>query len=1156
MSSKRTWFFGLLLIGILWFLVRDTDPVPVDQHQESPSPAPLETAEHRPTNRDDSSVTTAARHQAGQEQTTQTLSGASAYGQVVHVETGAPVAGAVVWLAHSSEHSQMETRSDARGSFRFEGLSPGHYYYFAKAKGLISFINRSGQPSFLVDQETISIGPLLLQCTAARELILTVVSQLDRSPVRDAWVALQGSPRELFRGDEMGQVRLYLTPETWNLEVWAEGYERVSTALNLGGKHPMSFTIALPRGGRFFGKVRDPDGVPIADAQISAHAITGEKDRRTHSDSAGNYVLENLKLENDWYLRAAKAGFQGQSQKFRFEKEQMEVDLVLTKEKPRTLEIWGKVVDTQDQPIPAARLTTGFSMETLGITDSRGNYRFKGPLAPELSNSIHMAARASGFSPTVKRVRILPGQESIEVNLTLDSGSWLQGHVTDMEGQAVSGVQLHINTPLDFIQLTDKPPITGPDGSFSLEDMPQKIDIQFRKTGFAPQRLQNPTMNRDDLLVSLSGAGRIHGRVRDARGRVVEEFRVQVHRTSHLGRGLWAYKGIEFSSSDGTFTIADLAMRPRLLAIEAACCPTSYFDNVRVEENPKTVDFDLGLDHTRIAGVVANARGQPRPNIPIALLIYDRDKQAPTKVDLEQVLHGYRGNWLLEYRLERSDPSGFFSFDDVPRDRQVDLLAEAPGLVRTRLSRVFDSPQESWQQLTLVMADAGAIHVHVDRETYPSGTLFLTTPDRKEEKKTETLSDSENPIIFSELMAGVYQLQLRDSGDKYMRVMESEQINLAEAETVEVTLGDEKRYRIAGTALSGARPAGNRALALFPQGGDADWIQRSATDSQGYFTFDKIKPGDYTLVLGGGAMEGISVSPHGQSNSHDLSVFSDVEDVFIFRDFSTVTGRLVSGNYQNLELGELMSNQRQRRFPTLSQDGAFSIPGVPPGTFYLKGILNRGGQNILVPSFNVPNDGSDVDLGVLDEAPGRLVLHIVGSARQCVLAVDLFNTGWNPDHYQNGEGTRFNVPFTDKALLQDVPAGETVVAPRFLACAMDFVPRSQVVEIQPDKEVELTFQIIPITDLEINVTGSQHSLVHVSLQNDSEVFELPKYSRGNSLPITNNVAAAFWERSARVRNLPEGPWTFHVTNARGETLSVGVVLERGKKLKHSVLFQD
>ncbi len=184
--------------------------------------------------------------------------------------------------------------------------------------------------------------------------------------------------------------------------------------------------MVLDEGMTVTGRVTDPAGAPIADAQLLAGEIDNGIDSWIRTDVKGCFSISHVSVPGPTFLLTAQAkGYAPQCKELAFEKGLPPVEFVL---EPAQI-LLGRVVDTAGQPVEGVNVSldhwTRCPLTWSDKTDANGMFLWDSPPADKFEITIGR----EGYEPTFPKV-VADGQEHVFVLL---KSMIIQGVVTDSQ---------------------------------------------------------------------------------------------------------------------------------------------------------------------------------------------------------------------------------------------------------------------------------------------------------------------------------------------------------------------------------------------------------------------------------------------------------------------------------------------------------------------------------------------------------------------------------------------------------------------------------------------------------------------------------------------------------------------------------------------------
>lgn len=393
---------------------------------------------------------TGLTYKAGQTEIMLTLQdGCKLAGTVVTQEDQKPISGVPVMamdtrLPINIVHQPLESAED--GSFEFTDLAPGDYR--------VAIMNND----WIAEPKTISVSGdvegTTLELTKGGVVEITVIDSATEKPVSGAQVNLrceENDQRQQAKTDESGIAKKQLLPGTYRVSAYGQGYRYMNDAGTVVVENNRTAALTVQLGGqsKVAGLVLDPDGKPFKGAEIRMVPNSGQQQGIT-SDENGQFKMawdpEQLSwAQGEFYLIAASPD-QNLAGVTLIAEDTKEATITLRK----GVEIKGKVLNAEGEPIPAARVNLffrgsrfGSSFGKDGQTNDQGEYTFTA-LAPEQKYSVNIS-KAEGYGTDSVEVQPALGQSSLTVEdiVLRVADQKLSGQVVDVDGKGLPNVQLY-----------------------------------------------------------------------------------------------------------------------------------------------------------------------------------------------------------------------------------------------------------------------------------------------------------------------------------------------------------------------------------------------------------------------------------------------------------------------------------------------------------------------------------------------------------------------------------------------------------------------------------------------------------------------------------------------------------------------------------------
>lgn len=559
--------------------------------------------------------------------------GRTATGRVVDA-AGQPVADATLELKptsgiiHSSREELEErlrrVRTEASGEFTLPGLAPGGYELLLHGQGLAPQVFPLDVPP---GEGPWDFGPVKI-----RGAVLT-------GRVTDpAGRALAGAAVWLRRETDQLDGRWGHGPSTRTgadgtfaisglmpsldggigLDVCAAGF--IPEEVELRTLPTEEIAIVLQPGGRITGRVVDPDGTPVAGAQIytlrdgqSGGCVINDRpcdwdEDSTTSDAEGRFVLEPL-LAATYTLRVhAPDLLPGDVEDVHAGPAETIEGLQITLQRGELLS--GTVTGPGGTPVAGAAVSVA-DWWSQGVTGADGRYRLTA--IPQGSWSIEIAAE--GFEPAAVEMEILPGENRLDTRLDAEPPApkpvlrEIRGQVVDLGGRPVAGARVSAGRTRT---------LTDAAGVFSLRVLDgESYWVSAEKDG-----LESPL---EDVQVDGAPVEGLKLRLLPEAALTVRVLGLEPEDLASLRVGTaWGDRFSSFASlgRDGTWRLAHLF--PGTKTIRAETAGRWAAAEVTIAEGRREAVLDLRFPPVReVRGWVVDAEGRPLPRAAVLFRVGD-----------------------------------------------------------------------------------------------------------------------------------------------------------------------------------------------------------------------------------------------------------------------------------------------------------------------------------------------------------------------------------------------------------------------------------------------------------------------------------------------------------------------------------------------------
>ncbi|MFO0951704.1 MAG: carboxypeptidase regulatory-like domain-containing protein [Isosphaeraceae bacterium] len=630
-------------------------------------------------------------------------------------EDGSPAAGTRVWAAKlwTQKLERVETRTDDQGKFAFE-LAPGQWLIEANRESL----GLNG-PEYVQLTDGKTPAALSLQLASQGRLRVRMLEAESGRPVAGGKLVIDNGLDPVTDADGRFELPAVSKRRYHEAFVVAPGRERKRILFEMSEGPVTDLELRLPRGARAVGRVLDLEGKPIAGAFVgrsTSGSILSLTGLWVQSDAQGHFEYDGLPLERTTWMNAAAVGYQdSQRDGVRGnDGEPLPVEFRLavnpvararagagagtpaqaknaTARSVDRRDVRGVVLGPGEKPVAGATVRWGLNRSGDAIearTDAEGQYRLE--LVPDTAGSLAVIPSRDDLAPASAQV---PAGGEQTVRVTLEPGHAARGYVRDDRGEPFAGVMVlpivgGEGPGMNGLALWERQTRTDAKGRFEVKGLPA-TGVLFTFLGDGVSDLRNHPVELDrETVVVMSAAGAIRGKVVDAEGKPVRNFRVLLNASRErkpddkFGGFFAGFCGIglSYTSDDGSFLIRNLgAGTVQRVTILAPSHGEKSIDRVVAEPlNRFTPDRALKFEVPRAHGlkVVVKSAGSSKP-VPGARVTLVYDDPA-----LDQSFSwGYHDTAWGDTVHARTDAQGVADFSPLSFG-EATVLVQAPGHAR------------------------------------------------------------------------------------------------------------------------------------------------------------------------------------------------------------------------------------------------------------------------------------------------------------------------------------------------------------------------------------------------------------------------------------------------------------------------------------------
>ncbi len=505
--------------------------------------------------------------------------------------------------------------------------------------------------------------------------------------------------------------------EQLEVRVDAEGYVgfRKTFDLKKGDVLPPNLEVKLKGGLTIGGIVQDPDGQPLAGAQVSGGASWGNQSEReivekypfdhraATTDADGRWSMKGVPepLLASLHLSASHPdhvsvyfGIQGNEKS----EEQLKKQTHVVKLQ-RGSEVTGVVLGPDERPFSGATVKGGQrwggDSKKEVKTGADGRFRLLN-LRPDIQP---VTATADGYTPASKVVT--PGTNAVEITLQLKQGASLKGIVLDPEGSPVAGARM-VYEMRDY-DLSQQNNLewegeTDGDGRFEWKSAPEgESEFYVYKQGFAQKRGVKAKAGPEDNIIRLSRIRKVIGVVGDAQtGKPIPRFTVMPATGDGGELRSWSdsYRK-SYTDPDGHFTLDLDQEEHNVIQVGAEDHLPKIVPLPAAQDGYVTVTVLLEPGEGP-AGIVVDPAGNPVPGAEVALVA-----KRSHDINLQ------RGRLISQWagKIVRSDEQGRFKLLVAADPRRIVATSE--------MGYGEATPEEFQQTKTIVLLPWGRIEATV-----------------------------------------------------------------------------------------------------------------------------------------------------------------------------------------------------------------------------------------------------------------------------------------------------------------------------------------------------------------------------------------------------------------------------------------------------------
>jgi hypothetical protein len=970
-------------------------------------------------------------------------SSATVKGLVTDARSHQGIAGARVILTRGrvpgdlnarSKELSVSTLTNERGRFQLDRIDSGVYSLIATMHGYLSSLFH-----------VVEVEP---GKTRSREIMLEPLAECsgrvrDESnhPVKGARVGVlfdfrrpsdalqrflseQGTSVLMTTTESQGEFDLFVPAEQESMTLVALALRYAPSWLELrsvrAGRARTGILLRLSRGLEAQGRVLNEDGTPILGATILANSLRLRKaglrledmEPRATSGAEGRFVLRGLE-KGSYKLTVSHASHATRTVP------DVEIQPQTAKGLPDIVllpdaEIKGRVVGTEGQPIPGAKISgvSGAVKSSEGISDNDGAFVLNG-FAREAS--VVLSATAAGYSETSKVVRAPDG----DVVLALQRHGVLRGRVEDAETL----------TPIREFQIlgADRRSFRSENGTFELKGLPPgRWTFSAQAPGYQAAKVSDLEIrageSTEGVVFSLSKGVALTGRVvDDTSGAALPNVTVRYRAATDVEGPEWGFRSdwnSQKTDADGNFKFDGLPLGKATIIANSPFHAETWRTVVAGEESSveirlpvggsvsgRVVGFDaatpipaarvslwsvvsrtgigIPVDETGAFSFSSLAAGRYRltantsvgQSKPVEIVLRESERLTdltlvvnagatirgqvtglkPDELPVVQIVAQGQGGFK---GTASTNPDGTYAIRGLPEGR-VEVFAQTS--LQRSVSKSVEIPQEAAELvLNIDFPGAGRLSGRVTQGGQPVAYRSVDAfPRNPESAAGSGETDQNGKYTIDGLSKGDYVVSLNGEGAKSLRISGD---TILDIELPEFSLSGRVLEANSGKALSDVTVRAQRVSLVV----DASISRTALTDALGRFSVEGMEPGQYQFIA---YKRGYKV------DTEMLSLPASSELVLFLTSAEGITIRVRDGisglALHTVTVDALSDAQPVHLNVALDETGSGELPQPPPGRYNLF-VSSPGYAARTVIGWRVPSSQLELTL----TPGGRLEIHV------------------------------------------------------------------------------------------------------------------------------------------------------------------------------------
>jgi hypothetical protein len=781
--------------------------------------------------------------------------GGSATGTVVDAETGSPLAGITLSFV-PDDPARMPGRLDEHtaqskddGSFSVAGLRAGK-----------QLVQLNGDKRIIVEGESIevhddeestgitikvgqggSISGRVTNADSGLPVSKISVSAIPSTPgpIKPGSATTDSDGRYSIGGLRGGSFVISAQPPRGYVAQTRE--ERPSVAVT-AGKPVEGIDIKLKPSITIAGIVKDPDGKPVAEAQITAKSDAGGEWPRAISDEEGHFQITGLDRVQTFHIQAQKEGYspaQAGPLDPAGEAIKNEIELVLQ----QSATITGIVVNSNGKPLEGMRvIAVGATRNQFEVpnaqTDWTGMFEIQGLADGEYALQVTGSARKSNVQAVDPvKVTVKAGETVKDVKLVFDRlGDYtIAGRTVDAKNSPVKNVNLSLSgNGLFDTAASDE------SGYFEFSGLLEgKYTINAKEPSHSPATMIDVEAGKLDVTITLEGVASVEGQVVDNKsGEPVREFSIrQVTRGGGLLTPTGA--GTTYQDPEGRFRLDGLPRGNVTLSVRAKgyVAATHTVKGLTPDEERSGIRIDL-LGGASVTGHVVSYDGAA---VAGALIFADALPFEPDR---------------KEGSVAETDANGTFSASGI-QPGAATLWATHPQFAAGKVE--FSADAAATTDVQIVLTQGGSIRGQVTARGQPAAGASMRAMSIPALIPISFKQESDGTFFATGVAASLVEVTANLASGTQGRTR-SQRLLVNAGETVEANFEfSDGEAALQGTVtLSGAPAKGLVQFSGGAPGEGSSWTCK--LDENGAYSFDGVDAGAGRLTVTALSPEQLKIS--------------------------------------------------------------------------------------------------------------------------------------------------------------------------------------------------------------------------------------------------------------------------------------------------------